>query len=131
MIFLVDHNLEKHAKVFVGNIANQGWLEVMAIRFVHLNEVGLLVDSSDRDVWRTAQAKQMILVTANRRMRGKDALERVLREENTASSLPVITLGDADRFLAERDYRDQCVDRLLEITIDIENYLGVGRLFVP
>lgn len=131
MIFLVDHNLKRHAKVFAGNMANQGWLEVISISFVDLEDVGLSIDSSDRIVWRAAQAQQMILMTANRRMKGRDALERVLREEHTANSLPVITLGDADRFLAERDYRDQCVDRLLEIALDIENYLGVGRLFMP
>jgi hypothetical protein len=131
MIFLVDHNLERHAVVLLGNIANQGWLEVISIRFVTFKEVGLLVDTSDRLVWRIAQANQMILLTANRKMRGADALENVLREENTSGSLPVITIGDAERVLDERNYRDQCVDRLLEIVIDIENYMGVGRLFIP
>jgi hypothetical protein len=29
-------------------------------------------DSSDRVVWRFAQANQMILLTANRRMKGKN-----------------------------------------------------------
>ena len=131
MIFLVDHNLERHAVVLLGNIAQQGWLEVAPIQFVSLQAVELSFDSSDRLVWRVAQAHQMILLTANRKMRGKDSLEKVLREENTPTSLPVITIGNADRVLDERRYRDQCVDRLLEIVIDIENYLGVGRLFIP
>ena len=131
MIFLVDHNLERHAVVLLGNIAQQGWLEVAPIQFVSFQAVELSFDSSDRLVWRVAQAHQMILLTANRKMRGKDALEKVLREENTLTSLPVITIGNADRVLDERCYRDQCVDRLLEIVIDIENYLGVGRLFIP
>ncbi len=131
MIFLVDHNLERHAVVLLGNIANQGWLEVVPIRFVTFKEVELSVDSSDRIVWRVAQANQMILLTANRKMKGKDALEKVLREENTTNSFPVITIGNAERLLDEREYRDRCVERLLEIAIDIENYIGVGRLFVP
>ena len=131
MIFLIDHNLERHAVVLLGNIANQGWLELVSIRFVSFEQVELTVNSSDRVVWRVAQANQMILLTANRKMKGKDALEKVLREENTSNSLPVITIGNADRVLDEREYRDQCVDRLLEIVIDIENYIGVGRLFIP
>jgi hypothetical protein len=131
MIFLIDHNLERHAVVLLGNIANQGWLEIVPIRFVSFQEVELSIDSNDRIVWRVAQANQMILLTANRKMKGKDALEKVLREENKSNSLPVITIGNADRVLDERAYRDQCVDRLLEIVIDIENYLGVGRLFIP
>ncbi|WP_367142272.1 DUF5615 family PIN-like protein [Moorena sp. SIO1F2] len=80
MIFLIDHNLERHAKVLLGNIANQGWLETLPIRFVYFQEVELAIDSNDRIVWRFAQANQMIILTANRRMKGKDALEKVLRE---------------------------------------------------
>ena len=89
------------------------------------------IDSNDRTVWRVAQANQMILMTANRSMKGEELLEQVLREENTFNSLPVITIGSLDRLLDERDYRNRCVDRLLEILLDVENYMGVGRLFIP
>jgi hypothetical protein len=131
MILLVDHNLEGHALILLGNIANQGWLDLLPIRFVTFKEMDLSIDSSDRMVWRIAQANQMILMTANRSMKGEDSLEQVLREENTPNSLPVITIGSLDRLLDERDYRNRCVDRLLEILLDIENYMGVGRLFIP
>ena len=131
MILLVDHNLEGHALILLGNIANQGWLELLPIRFVTFKEMELSIDSSDRIVWQVAQANQMILMTANRSMKGEDSLEQVLREENTPNSLPVITIGSLDRLLDERDYRNRCVDRLLEILLDIENYMGVGRLFIP
>ncbi|MBJ7295320.1 MAG: ACP S-malonyltransferase, partial [Dolichospermum sp.] len=49
---------------------------------------------------------------------------------NTPTSFPVITIGNLDR-IDEYDYREQCVDRIVEIIIDIDNYLGVGRLFIP
>jgi hypothetical protein len=39
----------------------------------------------------------MILLTANRSMKDEDSLEQVMREENTPSSLPVVTIGNADR----------------------------------
>jgi hypothetical protein len=131
MIFLIDHNLEGHALILLGNIANQGWLELLPIRFVTFKEMELSIDSSDRMVWRVAQANQMILMTANRSMKGEESLEQVLREENTFNSLPVITIGSLDRLIDERDYRNRCVDRLLEILLDVENYMGVGRLFIP
>ncbi len=115
----------------MGNIASQGWLELLPIRFVTFKEMNLSIDSSDRIVWRLAQANQMILLTANRSMKGDESLEQVLREENTLSSFPVITVGDADRFLADRIYRNRCVDRILEILLNIETWMGVGRLFVP
>jgi hypothetical protein len=99
--------------------------------FQYLGENSLSVASDDRVVWRFAQANQMILITANRRMKGKNSLEQVLREENASTSFPVITLGDADRFLQDSEYREDCVNRLAEIALYIENYSGVGRLFIP
>jgi hypothetical protein len=48
MIFLIDHNLEGHALILLGNIANQGWLELLPIRFVTFKEMELSIDSSDR-----------------------------------------------------------------------------------
>lgn len=113
MIFLVDHNLERHALILSGSISNQGWLNFLTIRFVTLEEMALAVESNDRVIWQFAQSNRMILLTANRRMKGKDSLEQVLREEDTLTSFPVITLGDADRFLNDSDYREQCVNSLI------------------
>jgi hypothetical protein len=56
MNFLVDHNLERQAIVLLGNIANQGWPEIIPIRFVTFKEMELLADSSDSFVWQVAQA---------------------------------------------------------------------------
>lgn len=72
----------------------------------------------------------MILITANRNMKGSDSLEQMIRQENTATSLPIITIGNPDRF-DERDYREKCSARLVEILLDIENYMGAGRIFIP
>ena len=131
MIFLVDHNLEGHALLLSGSLTNQGWTDLFAIRFVLLEEMNLAVTSNDRVVWRFAQSSQMILLTANRSMKGKDSLEQVMREENTPTSLPIVTIGDADRVLIDADYRDLCANRLLEITLYVDNYLGTRRIFIP
>ncbi len=131
MIFLIDHNLEGHGLLLSGLIASLGWLDLLPIRFVTFTEVELPTASNDRVVWQFAQAKQMILLTANRSMKGNNSLERVIREENTSTSLPVITIGDADRVLNDPDYRNRCVDRLIEIVLDIDDYRGSMRLFIP
>ncbi|EGJ32764.1 MULTISPECIES: hypothetical protein [Moorena] len=131
MIFLVDHNLEGHALLLSGSIASLGWLELLPIRFVTFAEIELSITSDDRVVWRFAQANQMILLTANRSMNGKNSLEKVMREENTSTSLPVVTIGDSDRVLSDPDYRNRCVDRLIEIIFDIDDYRGSMRLFIP
>ena len=131
MIFLVDHNLEGHALLLSGSIASLGWLDVLPMRFVTFAEIELSINSDDRVVWRFAQANQMILLTANRSMKSKNSLEQVMREENKSTSLPVVTIGNADRVLSDPDYRNRCVDRLIEIVFDIDDYRGSMRLFVP
>lgn len=131
MSFLVDHNLKGHARILLGSIASQGWLDSVPIRFVTFEEMGLSIDSNDRVVWRLAQENQMILLTANRSMKDKDSLEQVMREESTSNSLPVITIGNADRVLNDSSYRERCVDRLVEIVIYIGNYVGARRVFIP
>ena len=45
-------------------------------------------------------------------------------------SLPVITIGRIER-ITERIYRQDCAERLLEIVVYLDDYLGVGRLFIP
>jgi predicted nuclease of predicted toxin-antitoxin system len=131
MNFLVDHNLRGHSVVLAGSLAASGWLELVSIRFVLFEEVGLAVTSNDRVVWQSAQDNQMILITANRSMKGKDSLEQVMREENTPTSLPVVTIDNIDRLMAEPEYRERCVDRLVDIVIDIEDYQGARRIFIP
>lgn len=108
----------------------KGGLDTLRIRFVYFDEVKLPITSSDRVVWRFAQENQMILLTANRSMKGEDSLEQVLREECLPTSLPVVTIANVDR-IVEREYREECVDRLIEIALYLENYLGVSRLFIP
>jgi hypothetical protein len=130
MTFLVDYNLDGYALLFIGILTKLGWLELVSIRFVTFREAGLSMDASDRLVWRYAQENQMMILTANRNMKGEDSLEQVMREESTADSFPVLTIADIDR-LDEFDYRERCVERLVEIVLDVDNYMGVGRLFIP
>ena len=131
MNFLIDHNLRGQAVVLLGSFIASGWLDLVSIRFVLFEEVGLSINSDDRTVWRLAQANQMILLTANRSMKGKDSLEQVMREENTPKSLPVATLSNINRLLSEPDYRERCVNRLVDIVVSIEDYKGVRRIFIP
>lgn len=130
MTVLVDHNLKGQALVLWGTLAAEGWLDLFPLRLVTFEEVGLPINSNDRAVWRFAQAKGMILLTGNRSRKGPDSLEQTIREENTVSSLPVITVASVAR-LDERSYREQFASRLVEIVLDLNNYLGTGRLFIP
>lgn len=130
MNFLIDYNLTGDAVLFWGTLAAEGWFELLSINFFTFRDLGLPMESSDRAVWQFAQKNQMILITANRNMKGSDSLEQTIREGNTATSLPVLTIGNPDRF-DESSYRLRCATRLIEILLDLENYLGVGRIFIP
>jgi hypothetical protein len=123
--------LRGHAVILLGSLTASGWLDLISIQFVLFEELGLAMDSDDRVVWRAAQSNQMILLTANRSMKGENSLEQVMREENNAISLPVVTIGNIDRLLAETNYREQCVNRLVEIVVDIEDLRGARRIFIP
>lgn len=130
MTFLVDHNLKGFAVLLRNALAAQGWLDLLSIRVVSFDEVGLPEQSADRVVWRFAQANALILVTANRNERGVDSLGQTIREENDARSLPVVTISDPLR-LYEHEYRQRCCERLAEIALMPEEYAGTGRIFVP
>jgi predicted nuclease of predicted toxin-antitoxin system len=128
--FLTDHNIEGQALSLWGLLAKEGWLELISIQLVTFTDIGLSFESSDREVWRFAQANRMILLTDNRNMKGEDSLEQTIREENGLTSLPVLTIGNVNR-LDEKIYRERCAERLLEIGTNLEKYLGTGRIFIP
>jgi len=44
--------------------------------------------------------------------------------------MPVITVSRIDS-LRESAYRTRCARRLVEIVLYLEQYWGVGRLFIP
>jgi hypothetical protein len=130
MIVLVDYNLNRQAILLSGGLVAGGWLDLAPIRLLTFEDIGLSTDSNDRVVWRFAQTNGMPLLTANRNAKGEDSLEQVMREENVPESFPIITIGDPDR-VNEYDYRESCIERLVEIVIDIQDYMGAGRLFIP
>lgn len=72
----------------------------------------------------------MILLTANRNIKNLESLEETIGEENIFASVPVVTIANFNR-LDERNYRERCVARLVEIALEIEKYMGVNRLFIP
>ncbi len=87
LTILVDRNIEGQASMLWRTLSREGWPEFFPMQFVIFAEIGLPLDSSDREVWRFAQTNEMILLTANRRMKEEDSLEQTIREENTLTSL--------------------------------------------
>jgi predicted nuclease of predicted toxin-antitoxin system len=130
MMILVDYNLNGYVVLLQGTLVSNGWLDLLSIEFITLKEVSLAADTDDRTIWRFAQSNQMLLLTANRNAKGKDSLEQTMSEEGLPTSLPVLTIANLDRFI-EKNYRERCGARIIEIILDLDNYLGVNRVFIP
>lgn len=127
---LADHNMEGQAALLMRTLLTEGWADLLDLHVARMADIGLPANSPDRQVWRFAQAHQMLILTANRTMTGPDSLEQTIREEGTPASLPVLTVGDVDSLIAS-DYRAQCAERIVEILLYLDSYLGAGRLYVP
>lgn len=130
MVILSDHDIEGHAHALFGVLGAEGWLELVDMSLTTFTELNLPFNSSDRAVWRFAQANGMLLLTNNRNLDGKDSLEQTLREENQPNSLPVITIANVGR-LSERRYRERCAFKLLEIVLELPQHLGRSRIYIP
>jgi predicted nuclease of predicted toxin-antitoxin system len=128
---LSDHNIEGQAELLWGTLATEGWFSLITIELVTFQEVGLSIKSNDREVWRFAQTNNMILLTTNRNMADENSLEQTLRDENTMTSLLVLTISDQERLSDDTRYRKRCAERLIDILLDLDNYLGTQRLFIP
>jgi hypothetical protein len=58
------------------------------------------------------------------------ALHWIGWQKSPEYALPVLTIGNADR-IVERAYRERCAIRVVEIGLELQNYLGAGRVFIP
>lgn len=72
LTLFVDHNIEGHALLLWETLETEGWPELLPLQIVTFAHMGLSIESTDRVVWRFAQVKRMLLLTANRRMKGED-----------------------------------------------------------
>lgn len=83
---LIDHNIEGQAVLLWSTLRTEGWQDLYPVDMVMFKDIGLASDANDRELWRFAQTHQMILLTANRNMEGKNSLEQTIQEENTLTS---------------------------------------------
>ena len=126
---LFDHDIEGFDVFLMTGLRETGWDQELTFEFLRLRDLGLPVNCPDRDIWRRCQQDRLLLITQNRNSDDETSLQATLDAENTLDSLPVITIPEAER-LTLTDYRQQAAYRLVEIILDLDNYLGVGRLYI-
>lgn len=127
---LVDNDIDGFRLLLARALESTGWSEYQLIELASLSEVGLARETNDRAIWRFCQLNGLILLTNNRNQKDPNSLGQTIREENTLNSLPVLTIRDQQR-LHSLAYRVACIERLLDIVLDLNNHLGTGRLFIP
>jgi hypothetical protein len=127
---LVDHNMEGQAVWLWDTLVKIELPDLIDIGMFMFTDINLPDDSNDRVVWRFAQNNDMILLTDNRSNNEVDSLEQTIREENALDSLPVLTIASLDK-MRENNYRVRCAERISEIVLDLKNYMGTGRIFIP
>jgi hypothetical protein len=131
---MADHNVEGHFEVLLRLWTSEAWrsfwesLELEIESFEHL---GLPHNTSDRDLWQVCQQRDIVLLTANRNDEGPESLEAAIRTLNDAASLPVLTIADPESVLTSRDYAERVAIQVLEYLLELDNFRGVGRLYVP
>lgn len=131
---LSDVNIEDHVQVLVNVQESLAWQDVWTLFNLPVytfRELGLAPETPDVDLWQVCQQQEIILITANRNNDGPDSLESAIRTMNTIHSLPVFTIADADQVLHSRAYAERVVTKLLDYLVDIDNYRGTGRLYLP
>jgi hypothetical protein len=131
---LADHNLEGHVAVLLRIWTSTAWAslwESLEREVESFARLGIPYETSDRELWQLCQQRDIVLITANRNDEGPNSLEATIRDLNEPSNLPVLTIADPELVLASQDYAERVAIQVLEYLLDLDNFRGVGRLFVP
>ncbi len=94
-------------------------------------QVGLDQRSPDDIVWQACQDNGLILITGNRNHDGPTSLEATIRQRLKPDSLPVVTVSRAKSLGLNSEYTAAVGIKLLDYLLNIERYLGSGRIYVP
>jgi hypothetical protein len=131
---MADHDVEGQMQVLLHLLTSDEWHPLwteLAVQVESFASLGVPVDTSDATLWRVCQQQDILLITGNRNKAGPEALEAVIARENTPTSLPVLTLSAPPQVFRSRAYAHRVVTRLLEVLLDLEQYRGTGRLYLP
>lgn len=131
---LADVHARAHLRALLLIFTAPRWREIWSALDVHVHtfrSLGLDYNASDAEIWRVCQQDQLLLLTSNRNQDGADSLESTIRTSSTIQTLPVLTMADPDRVLADAAYTERVAVRLMEIVMDIERHRGTGRLYLP
>lgn len=126
----VDHGMEGFDVFLAAGLQETGWDQLIRVEYKRLRDFGLPDNYPDQDIWRFVQQQGLLLITNNRNSDDEISLQATMQRENTPDSLPIVTVSDKES-LRQADYRQRVAQSLVRIIIDLDDYRGAGRLFVP
>lgn len=131
-IILSDHNCEGQAKVIFQALDHHGFLPTFGMELLFFAQVGIDPRTGDRQVWQFCQEHGYLLLTGNRTASdGVRSLEYVINTLLKEDSLPVITIGNLERVMADPTYCWRCAENLAEIVLDLDRVRGTPRIYIP
>jgi hypothetical protein len=131
---VADHDIEGQMQLLLRLLTSGEWHPIwteLAVRVESFASLGVPPHTPDVTLWRLCQQQHILLITGNRNKAGPEALEAVIERENTPTSLPVLTISAPPQVFRSREYAHRVVTRLLEVLLDLEQYRGTGRLYLP
>lgn len=131
---MADHDVEGDSDIVLRTLTSGEWRELwneLNYGVESFRSLGISDNTSDVDLWRLCQERQIILITGNRNRVGPNSLQYAIEQFNTPACLPVFTIGVPGRAIRSQDYLHRIVARLLEYLIDVESFRGTGRLYLP
>lgn len=131
---LADVNINGHVNRLTSLMQAEQWCEFwdfLELRLLTFADVELSPADPDSVVWQRCQEKQLVLLTNNRNDDGPDSLEATIRTHNAPDSLPIFTIGDADRILQSREYTEEVIESFFDQLLRLDTLRGAGRLFLP
>ena len=131
---MADHDVEGDFDIVLRTLMSEEWRELwkeLNYGVESFRSLGISDNTSDVDLWRLCQERQVILITGNRNREGPNSLQYAIEQLNTPTCLPVLTIGVPGRAIRSQAYLRRLVARLMEYLIDIEGIRGAGRLYLP
>lgn len=135
--FVSDHDIEGHFRRLMDLVRQSDLIEIwesLTLEIRMFEDLGWPIRSTDREVWSRCQNGGLILVTNNRNHEDQTSLQATINELSDGVSLPVITIGNIDRFKNDRKYAAVVAEELIQLAFDIRHFgrwLGSGRIFLP
>lgn len=131
---LADNNVVGQVARIAQLMQSAPWADFwrqLGLAFFRFEDIGLAIDASDVEIWKFCQANELILVTDNRNDDSPDSFAAAIRDLNTPSSLPVLTISALKKFRSDRDYQERVIVSIYDYLLRLDEIRGSGRLFLP